>query len=72
MDFEHLYLFFALNFPETFLGYLKGVNQNQRKSCDWKNELLVCDCSESENCDQAWTSLILKFFECLFLIYFFK
>ena len=68
--------FLALNFPETFLEYFKGENQNPRKSCDWKNELLACDCSESKNCDQAWISFFLKFFlsvyVCCIFIFFYK
>ena len=54
--------FLALNFPETFMEYFKEVSQNPRKSCDWRNELLLCDCSESEKCDQAWISFFFNFF----------
>lgn len=72
MNFDHFYLFLRLIFLKHFLNYFKGVNQNPRKSCDWKNELLVCDCSESENCDQAWISFFFKNFWIWFLLYFFS
>ena len=62
--------FLALNFPETFLEYFKGVNQNPRKAVIGKMNYLHVTVLNLKIAIKLGFHSFLKFFKFIFVVFF--